>query len=62
MPISQSWFQSGALLRLFSQDLVSPESYCVVAADDGDHPEATETLWRWIVDCFAEPDQASQAA
>lgn len=62
MPISRSWFQSGALLRLFSRDLVSAESYYVAAADDGDHPEATDRLWRWIVDCFAESERASEAA
>lgn len=62
MPISQAWFRSGSLLRLFNQDLVSSDSYYVTTGDQGDHPEATATLWRWIVSAFEESREASRAA
>lgn len=62
MPISHSWFENGSLLRLFSRDLVSADCYHVVAAKDSHHPEAAETLWRWIASRFSEAEQASEAA
>jgi len=62
MPMSRSWFQSGSLLRLFPQDLVSPESYFVVGSGDGEHPDANDILFRWIVDRFAEAQPSSDAA
>ncbi|MDZ7668040.1 MAG: LysR substrate-binding domain-containing protein [Gammaproteobacteria bacterium] len=62
MPLSQSWFQSGTLLRLFRQDLQSTDSYYVISRSDSDHPDAANVLWHWIVEEFAERDQESAAA
>ncbi|MEQ8860706.1 MAG: LysR family transcriptional regulator [Pseudomonadales bacterium] len=61
MPISQLWFQSGALLRLFRQDLESPDSYYALAGG-GAEGDAAETLLRWIISTFAEPLASSAAA
>jgi LysR family glycine cleavage system transcriptional activator len=62
MPVCQSWFESGALLRLFSRDLVSSDSYYVVAPEEGDYPEAAATLWQWIVDAFADGEECDSKA
>jgi DNA-binding transcriptional LysR family regulator len=62
MPVCQSWFESGALLRLFSRDLVSSDSYYVVAPEEGDCPEAAATLWQWIVDAFADGEECDSKA
>lgn len=62
MPISASWFSSGALLRLFRQDLLSQDSYQVVARPDSEHAHAGDTLVSWIVATFAEATAESEAA
>lgn len=62
MPMSSSWFDSGALLRLFNADLESPDSYYVVARSDSAHPHARDTLVDWIVDAFVQQHEASEAA
>ncbi len=54
MPISQTWFDSGALLRLFRQDLVTADSYVVVADPASEHPEAAAVLWRWVAETFQQ--------
>jgi hypothetical protein len=41
---------------------VSSDSYYAITGDPGAHPEATDTLWRWIVEVFAEVERESRAA
>lgn len=62
MPISSSWFDSGALLRLFGSDLESPDSYYVVARADSAHPVARDSLVDWMVDSFVQRQETSEAA
>jgi len=52
-PVSDNWFASGALARLFDHDLTTTDYYYVMAAGDSEHPEAARILWQWIVDAFS---------
>ena len=52
MPISARWFESGAIQRLFAQDLVTADYYFVVAASEGRNPDAAELLVQWVVATF----------
>jgi LysR family glycine cleavage system transcriptional activator len=54
MPVSANWFGGGAIRRLFDQDLVTRDHYCVVATGNSEHPEATRLLWQWMVDSFRQ--------
>jgi DNA-binding transcriptional LysR family regulator len=53
MPVSDSWFVSGSLMRLFKQDLLTRDYYYVIASEDSAQPEATRILWQWIADTFS---------
>lgn len=54
MPVSANWFGSGAIRRLFDQDLVTRDHYCVVTTGNSDQPEATRLLSEWMVETFRE--------
>jgi len=60
MPVSTNWFAGGAIRRLFDQDLVTRDYYCVVTTGNSEFPDATRLLWQWMVDSFRQielPDQ-----
>lgn len=52
MPVSDNWFESGSLVRLLDDDLLTTDYYYVATSGESDHPEATRILWQWIVDTF----------
>jgi LysR family transcriptional regulator, glycine cleavage system transcriptional activator len=52
MPMSDNWFASGTLKRLFDQDLITTDYYYVCTSGDSENPEATRLLWQWIVNTF----------
>ncbi|WP_333606873.1 LysR substrate-binding domain-containing protein [Arsukibacterium sp.] len=52
LPISQSWFSSGSLVRLFEQELLSRDRYYLVKHDDdGNRPEI-QLLIDWVLRSF----------
>jgi LysR family transcriptional regulator, glycine cleavage system transcriptional activator len=52
LPISQSWFSSGSLVRLFEQELLSRDRYYLVRHDDdGNRPEI-QLLIDWVLKSF----------
>lgn len=54
MPISQGWFASGTLKRLFEPDLVTSDHYYVAVSDSTRYPETSERLMCWIVETFTD--------
>jgi LysR family glycine cleavage system transcriptional activator len=54
MPVSQSWFNSGALIRVSDIELVSSDYYCIATSADVPEGDSTELLSAWIVQKFSE--------
>lgn len=53
LPLADSWFDSGRLVRLFDYELVTPDVYCVVCEnDERDRPEI-KALRDWSLRTFA---------
>lgn len=53
LPLAESWFDSGRLVRLFDYELVTADEYCVVAEkDQQDRPEV-RALRDWSLQTFA---------
>ncbi len=53
LPLADSWFDSGRLVRLFDYELVTPDVYCVVCENDvQDRPEI-RALRDWSLQTFA---------
>lgn len=62
MPISHAWFSSGALVKLFDQNLLSRDRYYLVQHnEDPDRPEI-KLLIDWVLQSFNTPEVALQPA
>ena len=52
LPLADSWFESGRLVRLFDYELVTADEYCVVSEkDQQDRPEI-RALRDWSLQTF----------
>ena len=54
MPVSQSWFNSGALVAVSDIELVSNDYYCVANRADPQERDSAELLSDWITREFSE--------
>ena len=52
LPISQSWFSSGSLVRLFEQELLSRDRYYLVRHDDDANRPEIQLLIDWVLKSF----------
>lgn len=52
MPVSQAWFETGALVPLHQTDLVTKDYYWMVLNDDSKDNKSVEVLWDWVADIF----------
>ncbi len=48
MPVSKSWFDSGALVPLHETNLVSKDYYWMSLNDDTKNQKGAEIFWQWI--------------
>jgi DNA-binding transcriptional LysR family regulator len=56
--LCESWFRSGALVRVFSVQHTTREAYFAVCrAKDAERPDV-KALFRWVVTQFQRPDEA----
>lgn len=54
MPVSQAWFDTGALVPLHEINLVTKDFYWMVLNDDSQDNPSVEVLWNWISKIFPE--------
>ena len=54
MPVSQAWFETGALVPLHKTNLVTKDYYWMVLNDDSKDNKAVNILWNWIAEIFPE--------
>lgn len=48
MPVSKSWFDSGALVPLHKTDLVTEDFYWMALSESSKNLNAAEVFWKWI--------------
>ncbi|MEX2122566.1 MAG: LysR substrate-binding domain-containing protein [Woeseia sp.] len=53
LPLSDAWFQSGSLVRLFDHELVSRDGYYFVQRKEDEHRADIQSLRRWMLQTFA---------
>lgn len=54
MPVSQAWFDTGALVPLHETNLVTKDYYWMVLNDDSKDNKSVKVLWDWIAEIFPE--------
>lgn len=54
MPVSQAWFETGALVPLHQTNLVTKDYYWMVLNESSKYNESVEVLWNWIAEIFPE--------
>jgi DNA-binding transcriptional LysR family regulator len=52
LPLSNTWFQSGSLVRLFDQEMPSSDAYYVVHEKGQDHRPEVRALRNWVLQEF----------
>jgi LysR family glycine cleavage system transcriptional activator len=52
VPLSDAWFQSGSLVRLFDRELVVQDGYYFVYRDEDEEREDIRALRQWILQTF----------
>jgi LysR family glycine cleavage system transcriptional activator len=52
VPLSDAWFQSGSLVRLFDRELVVQDGYYFVYRDEDEDREDIRALRQWILQTF----------
>jgi len=62
MPISHAWFSSGALVKLFEQDLLSRDRYYLVQHNEDPERPEIKLLIDWVLQSFNTPEVALQPA
>lgn len=53
LPISQAWFESGSLVRLFEEELHTRDHYYLVQHDDSQNKPEIQLLIDWVLTRFA---------
>jgi len=54
LPLSESWFRSGELVRLFEHELVTPDRYLMVAREEDQQRREVRIFRKWILQKFAQ--------
>ena len=54
MPVSEDWFNAGALVRLFEQDLETADYYYALNTARRQNLEASQLLCNWIIQTFGQ--------
>jgi DNA-binding transcriptional LysR family regulator len=54
MPVSQAWFDTGALVPLHKTSLVTKDYYWMVLNDDSKDNKSVKILWDWVAKIFPE--------
>lgn len=54
MPVSQAWFDSGALVPLHETNLITKDYYWMVLNDNSKDNKSVNVLWNWIAEIFPE--------
>lgn len=54
MPVSQAWFDTGALVPLHETNLVTKDYYWMVLNDNSKDNKSVNVLWDWIAEIFPE--------
>jgi len=49
MPVSKSWFESGALVPLHDSPLVTEDCYWMAMSDHAEQREVVATFWDWML-------------
>lgn len=62
MPISHAWFSSGALVKLFDQDLLSRDRYYLVQHNEDPERPEIKLLIDWVLQSFNTLEVALQPA
>ena len=52
LPLSDAWFASGSLVRLFDQEMKSNDAYYVVSDKDQEHRPEIKALRNWVLQEF----------
>ncbi|MFK7864153.1 MAG: LysR family transcriptional regulator [Pseudohongiellaceae bacterium] len=50
MPVSKTWFETGALVPLHKTDLVTKDCYWMILNENSKDNESVEVLWNWIAE------------
>lgn len=53
LPLADSWFDSGRLVRLFDYELATADEYCVVCDNDQRARPEIQALRDWTIQTFA---------
>lgn len=56
LPVSQAWFENGALLPLFDTELPSADNYWMTCESSVCERPGLATLWQWIADSFCRDE------
>ena len=63
MPLSNSRFETGKLVRLFDGELKSQDYYNVITQPNIDNETSSRALWQWMIQTFStEPENFSSVA
>lgn len=63
LPLSEAWFESGSLVRLFDCELALPDAYYFAYRKEDNHRDDVQALRRWTFQTFADqPENFSPAA
>ncbi len=54
LPLAESWFASGRLVRLFDYELVTADNYCVVCTEEDSERPEIRALREWTLQTFAD--------
>ncbi len=57
MPVSRSWFDSGALVSLHSTHLVTKDFYWMVLKEGSVERKSSQLLWNWVSELFQGMDE-----
>lgn len=54
VPLSDAWFQSGSLLKLFDHELVGRDGYYLAHRKEDESREDIRALRQWILQTFVD--------
>ena len=54
LPLSESWFRSGELVRLFDHELVTPDRYFMVVREEDEQRPEVRVFRQWILQKFGQ--------
>ncbi|MEH6592444.1 MAG: LysR substrate-binding domain-containing protein [Halioglobus sp.] len=54
LPLSETWFRSGELVRLFDHELVTPDRYLMVSREEDEKRQEVRVFREWILQKFGQ--------